>query len=144
MKNGLPDSDGHSFKPLEKAGVGREPYQWLTLLGPAERERLRNVGVVVEKADERKEQTLGGTLFERLGGEDSSPGSAFLRLFYDERHCQRRIFIIVTARRGAAIYMATNALPSADAKPAAKLSPPAGPHAAESLGETLKEKRHSS
>lgn len=51
------------------------------------------------EADERKEQTLGGTLFERLGGEDSSPGSAFLRLFYDERHCQRRIFITVTAER---------------------------------------------
>jgi len=29
-------------------------------------------------------------------------------------------------------------------QPVAKLSPPTGPHAAESLGETLKEKRHSS
>lgn len=63
--------------------------------GAAE-ERLR---MVVEEADERKEQTLGGTLFERLGGEDSSLGSAFLRLFYDERHCQRGIFITVTAER---------------------------------------------
>lgn len=38
----------------------------------------------------------------------------------------------------------SNPIQPADAKPAGKLSPPAGPHAAESLGETLKEKRHSS
>lgn len=57
--------------------------------------------MVAEEAAERKEQTLGGTLFERLRGEETRPrsGSAFLRLFYDERHCQRRIFITVTALR---------------------------------------------
>ena len=90
------------------------PYRMLgskrvarSLLGPAEqsagagkerRAAPRREMIVEEEADERKEQTLGGTLFERLGGEElRSPGSAFLRLFYDGRHCQRRIFITVTA-----------------------------------------------